>query len=451
MERLDLKLSGMNIAAQTNPLSAQSGKAPIYRLVDGLGRYFVPSVILIAIFISSIWLWWTGNLSTAIDAGWGVLICACPYALGLAIPMTTIVATRKGARQGILIKNSRSLALLDRVNTIVFDRTSILITGKQTVTNFIPVVDNYHGTDLDILQLAASVEACAEHPLAAAIVARARVQQLDLKSVEKFQSVIGFGVQGIVNGKLIQVGSSAWFASLKIATVLQATNCQILTNYQQQWETVGKTVVWIAIDREIAGIFGISDAIKPTASVTVSSLKKLGLEVVLLTEDNLAHARTIAHTLGIDTVFSQVKPQEKVEIIEKLQSTLVDKHRSIVAMVGAGIDTVPMLALADVGIALGKDLDNASATSDIRIISPDLRSILAAIDLNRSALTNVNKKLLFAFIYNQIFTLLTAGIFYILIGRAIVHEIAIFAMAISSIFVLISCLRSARIKPAFGR
>jgi P-type Cu+ transporter len=285
MERLDLKLSWLNYAARKNPSRARLDRAPIYRLVDRVGRYFVPIAILIAIAIGSLWFGLTSNLSMAINAGMSVLIIACPYALGLAIPMTTIVAMRQGARQGIVIKNDRSLELLQRVNTIVFDRTSILVVGKQTVTDFIPVVDNYHGNELDILQLAASLAAYSEYPIGAAIVAHARARQLELKLAEKFHSVIGNGRQGVVNGKLIQIGSSEWFMTLKIATVLQAANCQILTNYQHQWEAVGKTVVWIAIDREISGIFGISDAIKPTAAVTISNLKKLGLEVVLLTED----------------------------------------------------------------------------------------------------------------------------------------------------------------------
>jgi P-type Cu+ transporter len=445
MERLNFNLSWLNYADRPQPLGARSAQAPIYRLLDRLGRYFVPIVILLASVTGSCWWLLTGNLSLAIDAGVGVLIIACPYALGLAMPMATIVATRKGARQGIVVNNSRSLKLLDRVNTIVFDLASLLATGKQTVTDFIPVVDHYHGNELDILQLAASIEACAEHPLAAAIVDRARARRLHLKSVAEFHSVIGCGAQGIVNGKLIHVGSSAWFATLKMATVLQAANCQILATYQQQWEAVGKTVVWIAIDREIAGIFGISEAIDPTAAVTISNLKQLGLEVVLLTEANLTRVQSIASELRIDSVFAQVKPQAQVELIKSLQSRFVGKHRSIVATV-VGIDNPSILAQADVGIALGKELNNPSKNCDLRILSPDLRSIITAIDLNRSVLTNIKKKLLLAFISHPFLILLIAGICYILIGRSLISAIAIFTMAISSIFVLISCLRSTRFK-----
>jgi P-type Cu+ transporter len=449
MERLDLKLRWLNDADLPQPLGARSATAPMYRLVERLGSYFVPIVISIAIVTGSIWWLLTGSLSTAIDAGVGVLIIACPYALGLAIPMATIVATRKGARQGILIENHRSLQLLQRVKTIVFDRASLLVPGKQTVTDFIPVVDNYHGNDLDILQLTASIEAGVRHPLAAAIVDRARAQRLELKSVEKFRSVDGCGVQGIVDGKLIQVGSSTWFATLQIATVLQATNCQILATYQQQWEAVGKTVVWMAIDREIAGIFGIGDAIKPTAAIAISNLKNLGLETVLLTETNLACAQSLAGDLRIDKVFAPVKPPEKIEIIRSLQSKLVDKHRSLVAMVGAENDNAQMLTQADIRIGLGKSIDR-TMTSDLRIISSDLRAIIAAIDLHRSTLTRIERKLLLAFIYTPLFILFVAGILYILIGKSLIAAISIFTMAVSSIFVLISSLRSTRIQPKTG-
>jgi Cu+-exporting ATPase len=439
MERLNFNLN-WHYPDRPHPLGSRSAKAPIYRLVEGLGRYFVPIVSLLAIVTGSLCWVSIGNLSLAIDTGVGVLIIACPYALGLAIPMATIVATRKGARQGILVKNSRSLKLLQRANIIVFDRDSILATGKQTVTDFIPVVDNYHGNDFAILQLAASIEACAKHPFALAIVDRAKAQRLQLKSVTEFHSVSG-GVQGIVDGKLIQVGSSAWFATLKIATVLQAANCQILANYQQQWEAAGKQVVWIAIDREIAGIFGISDAFKPTAAVTISNLKKIGLEAVLLTEDNLIHAQRIADDIGFDRVFAQIKPQAKAEIIRDLQSTSSGKHPSIVAMVGSGNSNTLELAQADIRIAIETGVNSSITNSDIGIISPDLRAIVAAIDLNRSALNIIKEKLLLAFICNLIFVLLMTGIFYILISRSPISAIAIFAMVLSSLLVLISCLR----------
>jgi P-type Cu+ transporter len=425
---------------------AQADKAPIQRLADRVTGYFVPIVILIAIVTSALWLILTGSLSMALTTGVGVLIIACPCALGLATPTAIMVGTGKGAERGILIKSGASLELLNRVDTIVFDKTGTLTIGKPIVTDFIPIVDNYHGNELDILQLAASLEYHSEHPLAAAIVDRAKEREIELKPVVQFQAIIGSGAQGIIDSKLIQVGSSEWIDSLDLHTVLQAANYQILTNYQQQWQAEGKTVVWIAIDREIAGIMGISDAIKPTAAATIVRLKKLGLEVVLLTGDNLPNAERLAKSIGIDRVFAQIKPQGKAEVIQTLQSTSIGKHRAIVAMVGDGINDAPALAQADVGIAMGTGTDIAIAASDVTIISPDLQAIITAIKLSRSTLTNIKQNLFFAFIYNIIGIPIAAGLFYPLFGWLLNPAIAGGAMAFSSVSVLTNALRLRRFK-----
>jgi P-type Cu+ transporter len=425
---------------------AQAEKAPIQRLADRVTGYFVPIVILIAIATSLLWWLSTKNLSLAMTTGVGVLIIACPCALGLATPTAIMVGTGKGAERGILIKSGASLELLHRVNTIVFDKTGTLTLGKPIVTDFIPVVDKYHGTELDILQLAASLEASSEHPLGAAIVNYAKERELVLKSVDKFQAKIGSGVEGVIDRKLIQVGSSTWFDTLNITTVLQLANHRILTNYQQQWEAAGKTVVWVAIDKEIAGIFGITDAVKPSAATTVTRLKKLGLEVVLLTGDNLPNAERLAKSLGIDRVFAQVKPQGKAEVIKTLQSTFSGKHRSIVAMVGDGINDAPALAQADVGISLGTGTDIAIAASDVTIISPDLQAIITAIKLSRATLTNIKQNLFFAFIYNIIGIPIAAGIFYPVFGWLLNPAIAGGAMAFSSVSVVANALRLRKLK-----
>ena len=441
------KINDRTFLAQISELvdRVQGAKIPIQRLADRVAASFVPLVIIIVIVTSMLWLIFTASLSIAITTGIGVLIIACPSALGLATSMAIAIGTEKGRERGIIIKNGASLEILGRVNTIVFDKTGTLTTGRSIVTNFIPVVDNYHGNELDIMQLAASLANQSKHPLAPAIVSHADRRQILLKSVEKFEEIIGSGASGIVDRKVIQMGTSEWIVSLKIATVLQAANHQILTNYQQQWEAAGNTVIWIAIDSEIAGIIGISDEIKPTALATISRLKEQGLEVVLLTGDNFANTVGLAQHLGIDRVFAQIEPHEKAQIIKTLQSRANEK-RQIVVMVGDGIDDAPALAQADVGIAICTATDIAIAASDITITSPDLHTIVTAIELSRSTLTHTDQNLFFAFIYNIICIPVAAGIFYPGFGWLLDPAIASAAMVLSSGSVLANAWRWRRLK-----
>ena len=441
------KINDRTFLAQIRELvdRIQRAKVPIQRLADRLAAIFLPIVIIIALVTSMLWLIFTSSLSMAITTGIGVLIIACPSALGLATSTAIAIGTKKGLERGIIIKNGASLEILGRVNTIVFDKTSTLTTGRASVSNFIPVVDNYHGNELDIIQLAASIANQSKHPLVTAIVSHANRRQISLKSVEKFEEIIGSGASGIVDRKLIQMGTSEWMVSLKIATVLQAANHQILTNYQYQWEDAGNTVIWIAIDSEIAGIIGISDEIKPTAVATISRLKEQGLAVVLLTGDNFANTVGLAQHLGIDRVFAQIDPHGKAQIIEKLQSRSNEKHQ-IVAMVGDGIDDAPALAQADVGIAICTATDIAIAASDLTIASPDLQTIVTAIELSRSTLTKIEQNLFFAFIYNIVCIPIAAGIFYPVFGWLLDPAIASAAMVLSSGSVLANTWRLRRFK-----
>ncbi len=425
---------------------AQTAKAPIQRLADRVTGYFVPVVIAIAIGTGICWWLLTRDLSLTLTTSVGVLIIACPCALGLATPTAIMVGTGKGAERGILIKNGASLELLDRVKTIVFDKTGTLTLGKPIVTDFISAIDNYRGSELEILQLVASIESLSEHPLATAIVNYAKSRQIALQPVENFQAIVGSGAQGTIAHKSIQVGSSEWIGSLQIGNVLQAVNQRILDNYQQQWEAEGKTVVWVAVDREIAGIIGISDAIKPSAAATVKQLQKLGLEVVLLTGDNQANANRLADSLGIERVFARVKPQEKAEVIRTLQGTKFSNNVPIVAMVGDGINDAPALAQADVGIAMGAGTDIAIAASDVTIISADLQAIITAIKLSRSTISNIKQNLFFAFIYNIIGIPIAAGLFYPVFGWLLNPAIAGGAMAFSSVSVVTNALRLRRFK-----
>ena len=436
------KINDRTFLAQISELvdRIRGAKVPIQRLADRVAASFFPLVIIIALVTSMLWLIFTASLSMAITTGIGVLIIACPSALGLATSTAIVIGTKKGIERGIIIKNGASLEILGRVNTIVFDKTGTLTTGRSLVTNFIPVVDNYHGNELDILQLAASIANQSKHPLSPAIVSHANRRQIVLKSVEQFAEIIGSGASGIIDRKLIQMGTSEWMVSLKIATVLQAANYQILTNYQQQWEAAGNTVIWIAIDREIAGIIGISDEIKPTAVATISRLKAQGLEVVLLSGDNFANTDRLAQYLGIDRVFAQIEPHEKAQIIETLQSRSNEK-RQIVVMVGDGIDDAPALAQADVGIAICTATDMAIAASDLMITSPDLQAIVTAIELSRSTLTKIEQNLFFAFVYNIICIPIAAGMFYPGFGWLLDPAIASVAMVLSSGSVLANAWR----------
>ncbi len=426
---------------------AQVTKAPIYRFTERVARSFVPIAILIVSSTSLAWLILAGDRSMALITGVSVSILAYPCAVGLATPTAIMVGTAKGAEQGILIKNGASLELLDRVKTIVFDKTGTLTIGQLVVTDFIPVVDTYHGDELSILQLAASVEYPSAHPLANAIVDYATSKNLSVMPVTEFQAIVGSGVEGVVDGKLVQVGSSEWIATLVINGVMQIANQQILTSYERQWETEGKTVVWLAIDGEIAGIIGITDEIKPRAIETITRLKQLGLEVILLTGDNWANAQRLARRVGIDRVFAQVQPQGKAELIQSLQATMVGKHRSIVAMVGDGLNDAPALAQADVGIAMGEGHEIAISASDITIVSPSLQAIITAIELSRATLTNVHQNLLLAFIFNLISIPIAAGLFYPVWGWLLTPLLATGAMGLSSLLVVANALRLNKFRP----
>ena len=428
--------------------AAQADKAPIQRLADRVTGYFVPIVIAISIATIVAWLALTGDRSMALITGVGVLTIACPCALGLATPTAIMVGTGKGAQEGILIKSGASLELLHQVKTIVFDKTGTLTIGKPVVTNFIPVTDSYHGNELNILQLAAAVESYSEHPLGMAIVNYAAAKQIQLISALNFESIVGSGVTGTVDGKLVQVGSSEWIATLVVDGALQIANRRILSGYQQQWEAEGKTVVWLAIDREIAGIIGITDELKVTAIDTITKLKKLGLNVVLLTGDNLANAQRLAARVGIDRVFAGIKPQGKAEVIRTLQSTTMGKRRMIVAMVGDGINDAPALAQADIGIAMGTGTDIAIAASDVTIISPDLQAIITAIELSRATLNNIKQNLFFAFIFNILGIPIAAGVFYPFFGWLLDPMLAGAAMALSSVSVVMNALRLKRFRPS---
>jgi len=376
-----------------------------------------------------------GNVALALTTTVGVLIIACPCALGLATPTSILVGTGKGAENGVLIKGADSLELAHKLQVIVLDKTGTLTQGKPTVTDFVTVNGIAHGNELKLLQLVASVERNSEHPLAEAVVQYAQSQQVELTNSQEFEAIAGSGVQGYRLGKLVQIGTQRWLTELGI-------NSQCLATQRDKLEYLGKTVIWIAVEGQVQGIMGISDALKPSSADTVRTLQKLGLEVVMLTGDNRQTAEVIAREVGIDRVLAEVRPDQKAATIRTLQS-----EGKIVAMVGDGINDAPALAQADVGIAIGTGTDVAIAASDITLISGDLQGIVTAIQLSRATMRNIRQNLFFAFIYNVAGIPIAAGILFPFFGWLLSPIIAGAAMAFSSVSVVTNALRLRKFQP----
>ncbi|WP_088888997.1 heavy metal translocating P-type ATPase [Leptolyngbya ohadii] len=414
---------------------AQGSKAPIQRLADRVTGWFVPVVIAIALLTFLIWFNVMGNLTLAIITTVEVLIIACPCALGLATPTSIMVGTGKGAENGILIKGAESLELAHKIQTIVLDKTGTLTQGKPTVTDFITVNGTANGNEMKLIQLAASLERNSEHPLAEAVVRYAQSQQVELKDVQQFEAVAGSGVEGYVSGHLVQIGTGRWMRELNIET-------QVLQERKEQLEADGKTAVWLAVDGKMQGVMGIADALKPSSVAAVRALKRLGLQVVMLTGDNQRTAEAIAREVGIVRVLAEVRPDQKAATVQSLQS-----EGKIVAMVGDGINDAPALAQADVGIAIGTGTDVAIAASDITLISGDLQGIVTAIQLSRATLRNIRQNLFFAFIYNVAGIPIAAGILYPFFGWLLSPVVAGAAMAFSSVSVVSNALRLRNFRP----
>jgi Cu+-exporting ATPase len=406
---------------------AQGSKAPIQQLADRVTSWFVPVVIAIAIATFVLWFITFGNLTLALITTVGVLIIACPCALGLATPTSIMVGTGKGAENGILIKGAESLELAHKIQTIVLDKTGTLTQGRPTVTDFVTV--NGSTSELKLLELAASIERQSEHPLAAAVVRYAQSQEVTLTEVQHFEAIAGSGVEGIVGDRQVQIGTQRWMAELNI-------DSQTLQPQKAQLEALGKTAVWIAVNGKIEGLLGIADALKPSSVQAVRSLKKLGLDVIMLTGDNRQTAETIAREVGITRVIAEVRPDQKANQIAALQA-----EGKIVAMVGDGINDAPALAQANVGIAIGTGTDIAIAASDITLISGDLQGIVTAIQLSRATMRNIRQNLFFAFVYNIAGIPIAAGILFPFFGWLLSPMIAGGAMALSSVSVVTNALR----------
>ncbi len=429
---------------------AQGSKAPIQRLADQVTGWFVPAVIAIAILTFIIWYNIMGNVTLALITTVGVLIIACPCALGLATPTSVMVGTGKGAENGILIKGAESLEIAHQIQTIVLDKTGTITQGKPTVTDFVTVDGTHNSNEIKLIQLAASLERNSEHPLAEAVVRYAQSQEVTLADVRDFEAVAGSGVQGIVSNRIVQIGTQRWMEELGINTQALQQNKERLEYLGktavwlavERLEYLGKTAVWLAVEGEIKALMGIADAIKPTSIQAVKALQKLGLEVVMLTGDNRRTAESIAREVGIKRVLAEVRPEQKAATVQAIQA-----EGKIVAMVGDGINDAPALAQADVGIAIGTGTDVAIAASDITLISGDLQGIVTAIQLSRATIRNIRQNLFFAFIYNVAGIPIAAGILFPIFGWLLNPIIAGAAMAFSSVSVVTNALRLRNFQP----
>ncbi len=414
---------------------AQGSKAPIQRLTDQVTGAFVPAVIAIALLTFMVWFNLMGNLTLALITTVGVLIIACPCALGLATPTSVMVGTGKGAEHGVLIKGADSLELAHKIQTIVLDKTGTLTQGKPTVTDFVTVRGTANDNELKLIRFAASVERNSEHPLAEAVVQYAKSQQVEITDAENFEAIVGSGVQGTVSDLQVQIGTARWLKDLGIAT-------EVLQSQAQQLESRSKTVIWMAVNGEVEAIMGITDALKPSSKEVVSRLQRMGLEVVMLTGDNCSTAESIAQEVGIQRILAEVRPDQKAQTIRQLQS-----EGKRVAMVGDGINDAPALAQADLGIAIGTGTDVAIAASDITLISGDLQGIITAIQLSHATIANIKQNLFFAFIYNVAGIPIAAGVLFPIFGWLLNPIIAGAAMAFSSVSVVTNALRLRNFKP----
>jgi Cu+-exporting ATPase len=408
---------------------AQRSRAPIQKAADTVASWFVPIVVAASIVTFILWAAFgpAPAMAFALVNAVSVLIIACPCALGLATPMSIMVGIGRAAGMGILVKNASAIELAEKVTHLVTDKTGTLTTGKPRVTDVIPA-PGYNNDSL--LQLAASVESLSEHPLARAVTDATKESNISIFPVTHFESVTAGGVTGTVDGKVIRIGKSSFLTEHSIA---------IPDDWQQIAQDLrekAKTVVWVSVGRELAGIFAIADPIKATSAEAIRTLHEMGIKVIMCTGDNAATAKAVAKELGIDKVHAEVVPQDKIELIRELKA-----KGAVVAMAGDGINDAPALAGADVGIAMGTGTDVAIGSAAITLIKGDLIAITKTIALSRATMRNIRQNLFFAFIYNALGVPIAAGILYPIFGILLSPMIAGAAMSFSSVSVILNALR----------
>ena len=407
---------------------AQRSRAPIQRMADKVAGIFVPVVIGIAIIAFIVWglVGPDPKLAHALVVAVAVLIIACPCALGLATPMSIMVGVGRGASLGVLIKNAEALERMEKVDTLVVDKTGTLTEGRPTVTDI--VATGSHSQD-DLLRFAAGVERASEHPLALAIVEAATTRSLDVPDVTDFDSPVGRGAQGVVDGHRVALGSATFLDSHGIDS----------TDVRERADHLrgdGATVIYIGIDDQLAGLFAIADPIKATTPDALKTLRADGIHVVMLTGDNLVTAQAVAATLGIEQVEAEVLPDHKSDIVTRLRS-----QGHVVAMAGDGVNDAPALAAADVGIAMGTGTDVAIESAGVTLLQGDLTGIVRARNLSAKTMANIRQNLFFAFVYNALGIPIAAGVLYPVFGLLLSPIIAAAAMALSSVSVIGNALR----------
>ncbi len=412
---------------------AQGSKAPIQRLADVVSSYFVPIVIMLALLTFGVWYifgpqpaFLFAMLNTV-----AVLIIACPCAMGLATPTAIMVGTGKGAEHGILIRDAESLEIANKIKTVVFDKTGTLTKGKPEVTDIIPLNKNKKN---EILKLAASIEKGSEHSLAESIVKYADEQKVSTDSVTRFQAIAGHGVEGTIGNKKVFFGNRRLMDRERV-------DYKEVAEQISKLESEGKTVMMLTINGKLGGLVAVADTIKDTAKEGIVALKKMGIEVVMITGDNQRTANAIAKKLGIDRVLAEVLPDQKEAEVRKLQA-----EGKKVAMVGDGINDAPALAVADIGIAMGSGTDVAIEAADITLINKDLRSIASAITLSKKTMRTIKLNLFWAFGYNIILIPVAMGVLYPFFGLLLNPIFASVAMASSSISVVSNSLLLRRVK-----
>jgi len=407
---------------------AQRSRAPIQRLADQVSGWFVPLVILITIAAFVAWSVWgpEPRYAFGLVAAVAVLIIACPCALGLATPMSIMVGVGRGAQAGVLIKNAEALERFEKVDTLVIDKTGTLTEGKPAVTSIV-LAEGFKETE--VLRLAASVEQASEHPLAAAIVAAAKVRNIQLAKVMGFDSPTGKGAIGMVERKRIVLGNAKFLGELKIAS-------DELSGAADKLRQDGATAIFIAINGKVAGAIAIADPVKATTPAALEELRAARILIVMLTGDNRTTAQAIARKLGITDVEADVLPDQKAEIVAKLK-----REGCAVAMAGDGVNDAPALAAADVGIAMGTGTDVAIESAGVPLLKGDLMGIVRARRLSRATMSNIRQNLFFAFIYNAAGVPIAAGALYPSFGLLLSPVIAAAAMALSSVSVVGNALR----------
>jgi Cu+-exporting ATPase len=411
---------------------AQRSRAPIQRLADVVSSWFVPTVVLIAAATAVVWGFFgpEPRLAYALVNAVAVLIIACPCALGLATPMSIMVGTGRGAQAGVLIRNAEALETMEKVDTLLVDKTGTLTEGKPRLVTVV-ATDGF--TEADVVALAAGLEQGSEHPLAAAILAGAKERGVIPTRVDSFASITGQGVTGTADGRSVALGN---------ARLLEAKGVDAggVKERAESLRGEGQTVMYLAVDGRLAGLIGVADPIKPSTPDAIRALRSHGLRVVMVTGDSRSTAQAVARTLELDDVIAEVQPAEKAAVVQRLQA-----EGRIVAMAGDGVNDAPALAQAHVGIAMGTGTDVAMESADITLVKGDLRGIVRARRLSRATMRNIRQNLVWAFLYNALGVPIAAGVLYPVFGLLLSPMIASAAMSLSSVSVIANALRLRRV------